>query len=175
MVDNGRHMLETLMYSQILVPLDGSEASISGLHEAIKIAKEQGSKVRLLHIVMAPRLDYGYTAESSRESLMAALYRTGKNILEKAGATARQEGLVPECVMFESIVGPAADVIVDQARKWPANLIVMGSHASNAPTHIGTETAEVLRQAQVPVLLVRAAPPSTEIVENRLPGFALVA
>jgi nucleotide-binding universal stress UspA family protein len=81
------------MYSQILVPVDGSAASISGLQEAIKIAKSQGSKLRLLHIVKAPLLDYGFTAGYSRKDAIASLTSAGKSILGKAESIARQEGL----------------------------------------------------------------------------------
>jgi nucleotide-binding universal stress UspA family protein len=155
------------MYSQILVPVDGSMASTCGLQEAIKIAKSQGSKLRLLHIVKAPMLDYGFTAGYSRKDAIASLTEAGKSILSKAERIARQEGFAPECVMFESVVGPAADVILDQAKKWPANLIVLGSHANGGPVRVGRDTAEVLAQAQVPVLLVRAESNSPVASEYR--------
>jgi nucleotide-binding universal stress UspA family protein len=155
------------MYSQILVPVDGTTASTCGLHEAIKIAKSQGSKLRLLHIVKAPLLDYGFTADYSRKDAIASLTESGKSVLSRAESIARQEGLAPECVMFESVVGPAADVILDQAKKWPASLIVMGSHASAGSARVGSDTAEVLSQAQVPVLLVRAASSSADASEYR--------
>lgn len=163
------------MYSKILVPLDGSTASTCGLYEAIEIAKEQGSKLRLLHIVKAPLLDYGFTAEYSRKDAIASLTESGKSILGRGETITRQSGLAPECVMFESVVGPAADVILDQAKKWPASLIVMGSHASGSPARVGSDTAAVLAQAQVPVLLVRAASNSCADSEYRPLEYAVVA
>jgi nucleotide-binding universal stress UspA family protein len=162
------------MYSQILVPVDGSAASVCGLHEAIKIARGQGSKLRLLHIVKAPMLDYGFTADYSKKDAVASLTESGKSILSKAETIARQEGLAPECVMFESVVGPAADVIIDQAKKWPASLIVMGSHASGGPAGVGSDTAAVLAHAQVPVLFVRAALTAPESSEYRPLDYAFV-
>ena len=138
------------MYSQILVPVDGSAASVCGLREAIKIAKWQGGKLRLLHIVKSPLLDYDYTAGYSRNDAVASLTASGKKILSKAEGMARQEGVACECVMFESVTGPAADLILDQAKEWPASLIVMGSHASDGSAGVGRDTAEVLAHAQVP-------------------------
>lgn len=163
------------MYSQILVPVDGSTASTCGLREAIKIAKSQGSKLRLLHIVKAPLLEYDFTAGYSSKDAIASLTASGKRILGKAESIARQEGFAPECVMFESVVGPAADVILDQAKKWPASLIVMGCHANGGPVRVGCDTAEVLAQAQVPVLLVRAEANSPEASEYRSLDYAAVA
>jgi nucleotide-binding universal stress UspA family protein len=39
------------MYDKILVPVDGSEASLLGLQEAIRLAKNQQARLRLLHVV----------------------------------------------------------------------------------------------------------------------------
>jgi nucleotide-binding universal stress UspA family protein len=40
-----------MMYANILVPVDGSETSMRGLQEALRLAKQIGSKLRLLHVV----------------------------------------------------------------------------------------------------------------------------
>jgi nucleotide-binding universal stress UspA family protein len=161
------------MYLQILVPVDGSAASTRGLHEAIKIAKRHGSKLRLLHIVKAPTLNYGFTAGYTSKDAIGSLTESGKSILSKAESVARQEGFAPECVMFESVTGPAADVILDQAKKWPASLIVMGSHASGG-LRVGSDTAQVLANAQVPVLLVRAES-NSPVGDHRPLDYAVVA
>ena len=39
------------MYQKILVPIDGSETAALGLNEAIRLAKNQGAKIRLMHVV----------------------------------------------------------------------------------------------------------------------------
>lgn len=163
------------MYPLILVPVDGSTASTSALQEAIKIARSQGSKLRLLHIVEAPMLDYGFTADYSIKDVVASLTASGKSILSKAECIARQAGFAPECVMFECVVGPAADVILDQAKQWPASLIVMGSHASGGADRVGRDTAQVLAQAQVPVLLVRAESHASVASEYRPLDYAVGA
>lgn len=163
------------MYPQILVPVDGSTASTCALQEAIDIARSQGSKLRLLHIVEAPLLDYGFTANYNRKDAIASLTASGKIVLSKAESVVRQAGLAPECVMFESVAGPAADVILDQAKKWPASLIVMGSHASGGAARVGRDTAKVLAQAQVPVLLVRAESHASEASEYRPLDYAVGA
>ncbi len=63
------------MYSQILVPVDGSTASTCALREAIKIAKSQGSQLRLLHIVKAPMLDYGFASGDGVKDAIVSLTR----------------------------------------------------------------------------------------------------
>jgi nucleotide-binding universal stress UspA family protein len=144
------------MYSRILVPVDGSEASFGALNEAVQLAKQQGGELRLLHIVKAPMLDYGFSADdSSRQDIIAALSKIGKSILANANATVREQGLAPECLLIESVAGSAAAVILAQARQWPADLIVMGSHPRGGPRAVGSDTAEVLSGSPIPVLLVR--------------------
>ena len=39
------------MYKKILVPIDGSETSMLGLSEAIRVAKGDGSQLCLVHVV----------------------------------------------------------------------------------------------------------------------------
>jgi nucleotide-binding universal stress UspA family protein len=160
------------MYSNILVAIDGSAASACGLAEAIKIAKQQGSKLRLLHIVKGPLLDYGYESGLCKADVIASLCHTGKDILNSAEISARQQGLSPECVMFESVNGPAADVIIDQAKQWPASLIVMGSHARHGFLRVGSDTAQVLADTPVPVIFVRAAVASAKPSEHRQLNYA---
>jgi nucleotide-binding universal stress UspA family protein len=158
---------ESAMYPKILVPVDGSDASTAGLNEAIKVAKQQGAELRLLHIVELPDniFDYGYSAGMSRKDVIASLCEVGKRILSKAETTAREQGLTPECAMFESGTGSAAQVILTEAQQWGASLIVLGSHAGYGRLRVGHDTAEILAECAVPVLLVRAAPGFTEHVE----------
>jgi nucleotide-binding universal stress UspA family protein len=153
------------MYPKILVPLDGTEASVAGLNEAIEMAKQQqGGTLRLLHAVVLPDpiLDYGYGTHMGRKDMIASMCQIGKHILSKAETTVRAQGLMPECVMLESEAHSAADVILDQARQWGASLIVMGSHARHEGLRVGRDTAEVLAESGVPILLVRATRMQTE-------------
>lgn len=155
------------MYPKILVPLDGTDASFAGLNEAIKMVKKRGGALRLLHVVELPErlLDFGYCAGSSRKEVIASMCQVGKRILNKAETTAREQGLTSDCAMFESGTDSVADVILTQARQWGASLIVLGSHAECTRLRVGHDTAEVLAESPVPVLLVRAIPVSTEHVE----------
>ncbi len=147
------------MYKKILVPIDGSPASNLGLNEAIKLAKDQGAKLRLFHLVDE------YVAVSSMDGvtldtgdLLDALRQTGKKIVAKAEAQARRHGLTPESVMLESFGGRAADFIVQQAKKWGADLIVLGTHGRRGVKRLvmGSDAEQVIRTTPVPVLLVRS-------------------
>ena len=147
------------MYAKILVPVDGSPASAAGLTEAIKIAKSQGSQLRLFHVVNEFVLDYSYGAGLYGTNLIDSLREAGKNILQQAETLVRQQGVAVEGVLLESIGGPAADLIVAQAKEWPADLIVMGTHGRRGLRRLamGSDAEGVIRGAPVPVLLVHDA------------------
>jgi len=145
------------MYSKILVPVDGSEASTEGLNEAVKLAKIHGSQLCLLHIVNEFVLDYTYAPGIYGENLFAALRKRGKEVLEAAVTTVQRQGIKPTCVMVEAIGGAAADLILAQAKEWHANLIVMGTHGRRGFLRLamGSDAEQVVRASRIPVLLVR--------------------
>ena len=148
------------MFKRILVPIDGSPASNLGLNEAIKLAKDQGAKLRLFHLVdefIAVSGPDGM-AFLSVDDLLESQRQGGKKIIEKAEALARRNGLAPESVMLESFGGRAADFIVEQAKKWRADLIVLGTHGRRGVKRLvmGSDAEQVVRTTRVPVLLVRS-------------------
>jgi nucleotide-binding universal stress UspA family protein len=159
------------MYVRLLVPVDGSETSALGLDEAIRIARgSQGSRIRLVHIVNEFIFDGAYSPGSN--DLFMSLRDTGKKILSEAQEVARQQGIESDSVMLESIGAPAADFIVAQATKWPADLIVMGTHGRRglARLAMGSDAEYVVRMSPVPVLLVRNAPPRLNPEPQRKPS-----
>jgi nucleotide-binding universal stress UspA family protein len=145
------------MYGKILVPVDGSETSLNGLNEAIKIAKGQGGGIRLVHIVNEFIFDYSYSPAAYAVNVVDSLRERGKAILAESVALVRKQGLEPETVLLESIGGPAADLIVAQAGDYHAELIVMGTHGRRGIRRLamGSDAEQVVRLATVPVLLVR--------------------
>jgi len=145
------------MYRKILVPVDGSDTAKKGLMEAIKLAKDVGAQLRLLHIVNELIIDYTYGSVMYSEGLFESLRKGGQEILKQAEALVRENGLEPQSVLLESIGGPAATMIVSQANQWPADLIVMGTHGRRGINRLtlGSDAETVIRTAPVPVLLVR--------------------
>lgn len=90
-----------------------------------------------------------------------SLEASGKKALQKAVALTRKHDLKTEASMFETMGGRVADVIVREARKWKADLIVMGTHGRRGIGRVvlGSDAEAVLREARVPVLLLRAPDP----------------
>lgn len=148
------------MYKKILVPIDGSPTSRLGLGEAIKLAKDQGAKLRLFHLVdeyIAVSGPEGM-AFTNTDDLLECLRQNGRRIIENAEALARRGGIKAESVMLESFGGRAADFIIEQANKWKADLIVLGTHGRRGVKRLvmGSDAEQVIRMTRVPVLLVRS-------------------
>ncbi len=151
------------MFRKILVPIDGSAASSRGLDLAIKLSRDQGATLSLLHVVddlIAARGldDTTDTRAAHFRDLRDRLRIEGEKTLAKAEAKVRKSGVASESAVRESLGGSVADAIVDQARKRRADLIVLGTHGRRGLARLvmGSDAETVLRTAPVPVLLVRS-------------------
>lgn len=147
------------MYQKILVPIDGSPTANEGLAEAVKLGKLTGARLRLLHAV--DMLSITLTPEASMslsQPLIDTLKRAGQDILDKAKASVMAAGLEADTVLVDTLSGRISDLVVEEARKWGAELIVIGTHGRRGVGRLvlGSDAEQVLRLAPVPVLLVRA-------------------
>jgi nucleotide-binding universal stress UspA family protein len=143
-------------YKRILAAVDGSKASSKGLREALRLVQGEGAKLCLVHVVNEFP---AYAAlEAPVVDIVPALRAGGKKILARAAATARKAGVRPVTVLRETIGGPAADLIVREAKKQRADLIVLGTHGRRGLRRLvlGSDAEQVVRTSPVPVLLVRA-------------------
>jgi nucleotide-binding universal stress UspA family protein len=145
------------MYNKILVPVDASDTSMAGLNEAIQLAKVHGSQLCLMHVVNEFVLDYSFAPGSFGDDFFDTIRNGGKEILDAAEKVVLAQGLRPTCVLVESIGGVAADLILEQAKEWHADLIVMGTHGRRGIFRLalGSDAEQVVRAATVPVMLIR--------------------
>lgn len=150
------------MYKRILVPVDGSRTSALGLQEAIRLAKSGKAKLRLIHVVdeSVALQDSAYTFGT--EDMLSILKKGGEQSLKQAQALVARHGIKPESKLVESFTGRVADIIVGDAKKWRADLIVMGTHGRRGFNHmvLGSDAEMVIRSSPVPVLLVRGSAPA---------------
>jgi nucleotide-binding universal stress UspA family protein len=148
----------TTMYKRILVAVDGSATSKRGLAEAIKLARSGGARLRLLHVVDEVALIAGLPDAVYTQELFDAVRDSGKRVLARALAQAKTRGVRADSRLVENFSRRVADVIVREARKWRADLLVLGTHGRRGVTRMvmGSDAELVVRHAPAPVLLVRA-------------------
>jgi nucleotide-binding universal stress UspA family protein len=150
------------MYQRILVPVDGSDTAKQGLLEAVRLAQALGAEVRLVHVVDDSALAMHPEAGIAAAPLVEHFAEGGREILQEARLLACAQGIEPEVALHENFTGRVADVIVSEARKWPAQLIVMGTHGRRGlkKALLGSDAQAVLHASPVPVLLVRSSAPT---------------
>lgn len=145
------------MYKRILVPVDGSPTATLGLREAIKLARDQGAQILLLHIVDEWRVAAGDIAAVNLDAGSKALREAGAESLKQAEALVREAGVSVETALVEELGTPVGECIVRRAREWPADLIACGTHGRRGVSRmlLGSSAEYIIRHAPVPVLLVR--------------------
>jgi nucleotide-binding universal stress UspA family protein len=146
-------------YRKVLVAVDGSPTSMKGLREAIRLAKDGGSQLVLLHVVNEFYAFANLDGFAPGVDLVPTLREGGRRTLAKAKALVDTAGVRATTVMRETLGGPAADTIVREARKQRADLVVLGTHGRRGIRRmvLGSDAEQVVRASPVPVLLVRAA------------------
>jgi nucleotide-binding universal stress UspA family protein len=147
------------MYQRILVPVDGSPTSRRGLAEAIALAGMTGARLRLINVVdmmvFAMEAD---TFAGSASDMIPLMREGGQKILAIAQAQVEAAGVGVDTVLRDGFTGRVCDLVVDEAKAWSAELIVIGTHGRHGAGRLllGSDAEQILRLAPVPVLLVRA-------------------
>jgi nucleotide-binding universal stress UspA family protein len=146
------------MYSRILVPIDGSRTAARGLREAINLAKDQGAALRVVHVVDKMAIIGVTEAGMNPRPVLAKLARSGRAVLDEARRNAKKLGVQVETVLHEPVTKRVADEVLREAKRWKADLIVMGTHGRRGVQRLvlGSDAEQVVRQAEIPVLLVAA-------------------
>jgi nucleotide-binding universal stress UspA family protein len=141
---------------RMLVPTDFSQLSDIAFIYAVDLAADQGSQIRLLHVV-----DEGNFATAYPDGFFVELPNVRATLLEEAGA--RLEPMVERCkaagvkASLQVLVGRPARIISELAVSQGIDLIVMGTHGRSGVAHlmVGSVTERVVRTAPCPVLTVR--------------------
>ncbi len=146
------------MYTRILVPVDGSDAATQGLREAAALAQLTGATVRVIHVIDQLSHVTGFESYSAYSGyIVVHLREQGEKILDTACALVRDAGIPFERKLYETGGARLARVVLEDARAWGADLIVLGTHGPTGADRffLGSGAEEVSRYASIPVLLVR--------------------
>lgn len=145
------------MYKHILCPIDGSETSNAGMLEAIQLTSDLHAKLRFIHIIDMYTPIMISSLKFSTDYVDGVVRENGKELLHNAIETAKERGVVSDSKMIESNGTPVATYIVNYAKRWPADLIVIGTHGLRGIDRLvmGSDAETVVRTSTVPVLLVK--------------------
>lgn len=144
------------MIKKILVPTDFSEQAENALRVAADIARKHQSEIYLLHMLELPMQLVDGATGGSKSDLPEALFfmKLAHQKFENMMNADFLKGItVHETAEFDG----AFDGIMDYAKKYEANLIVMGSHGASGlqELFIGSNTEKVVRNSEIPVLAIK--------------------
>ena len=143
-------------YRRILVPVDGSATGAQALVHALNIARDTGGCVRLVHAVDPVAFVTGFEAGGQ---MYALARQAGEDVLKDAEEVAKAAGVPAETHLADQPGERLGETIAREARQWRADLIVVGTHGRRGVGRVflGSGAEQVIRQAPVPVLVIRAA------------------
>lgn len=165
----------------IIVPIDFSEHSEYALHTAAILAKEQNAEIIALHMLELSTV-HAYGEESQSKHIEKALYYT-KLAEKKFDGFLNKEYLkgisVTPIIRHFKVFSELGEVVAENN----ADLVVMGSKGSSGLTgfFIGSNTEKVVRNSEVPVLVVKNKPINwdvkkvvfaTDFSEEAIPSFS---
>ncbi len=146
------------MYKRILVAVDGSDTSNLALQEAIKLAKDQHSVLRLFHVV---DLTMAYSAVEAPYifEYRKAMEAEGQKVVADCSASARTAGIEFDTKCVVMFAKHIYDVIEEEATEWAADLIVIGTHGRRGIRRLllGSVAEGLTRVSSKPVLLIRGS------------------
>lgn len=139
------------MYSQILVPTDGSPASDAAIEHAIDLAKRYDARLHALYVVDGGAYS---TLEAGADIIVEALESEGEQATKRVAEAAENAGI--ECTTTVA-TGTAYRSIRDYVDEHAIDMIVMGTHGRKGLDRylLGSVTERVVRTSDVPVLTVR--------------------
>jgi nucleotide-binding universal stress UspA family protein len=142
------------MISRILVAVDGSEGSRKAAGFAVELARSSNARLLLLTVLEQPWVvpfgpmdSFVIGPKEDQDRVVAA-----RKQLDEFSAA-----LPAEQVEKHVEVGEPADVIVEQADKLSADMIVMGARGHSAVSRwlLGSVSDRVVHHARKPVTVVR--------------------
>ncbi len=151
------------MYRTILVPLDGSERAERVLAHAAELARTQGGRLLLLHVVEPPAaitpaatpVAPAITPWTAYQDAVRRAHEDGRKYLETVEERLREQD-VPCTLMLEQ--GSVVERIVHAAEAHEVDLLAMASHGRTGlgSVFFGSVAVGVLHRVERPILLVRA-------------------
>lgn len=142
----------------MLVPIDFSAVTSRVMRFACRQATLTGSRMVLVHAVQVPIIiePFGLAVEPMAQ-VLAADERGAIRAIQRLAASCRRRGCDVRTVCK---VGDPASIVLAQAAKFRADLIVIGSHGHGAvyDVLVGSTAQGVLRRATCPVVVVPGRP-----------------
>jgi nucleotide-binding universal stress UspA family protein len=150
------------MFNRILVATDFSPASTPAVAEAVKLAREAGAELLLVHVYEPPGAATfgGYIPSANLYDEIENALRTGaEKGLEPLAEDARRQGVKATARVLRGVSDSA---IIEAAAAERSDLIVLGTHGRSGLSRflLGSVAQRVIATAPCPVMTIH--PPESE-------------
>ena len=149
-------MNDQCIFYHLLIPTDGSEASIRAAELGFRLALVCKAKVTVMYVMDTSLMDeLSRFSDRQRNDVRAELRESGWRYVDYLEELARNYHVSVEKVILE---GEPYKEIVDLAQRSDVDLIVMGHVGRHGPRRIlvGSVTERVIEFANCPVLVVKS-------------------
>jgi nucleotide-binding universal stress UspA family protein len=149
------------MTHRMLVTVDDTTESLRAAATAARLCVDLHAEVRVLTVIdddqVGEQLDRATGPQSLERRRQAAT-----NLLEFVRRLICAEGVEPSRVEVKQAMGEPFHLILDEARSWPADMIVMAVSDEHRvrSNYVGSVTEQVIEFSACPVLVVPASPRS---------------
>ena len=142
------------VFTNILVAIDGSDASQRAFVRAVEEAKVWNARLHVIYVVETG-LFSSLPADNTVEIMYRVLETEGNTVLEKAKKFAAEKSVTPITHMKQ---GHAGSEVVTLADKEKVDLIMVGSHGKSQADRllIGSVSTYVVTHSKVTTMVVRS-------------------
>jgi nucleotide-binding universal stress UspA family protein len=142
------------VFTNILVSIDGSDASQRALVRAVEEAKVWNARLHVIYVVETG-LFSSIPADNTVEIMYRVLEKEGSTVLEQAKKYATDKGIT---VITHMKQGHAGSEIVTLADKEKTDLVMVGSHGKSQADRllIGSVSTYVVTHSKVTTMVVRS-------------------
>jgi nucleotide-binding universal stress UspA family protein len=141
---------------KILVPIDGSEYSLSAAKYATRIAKNENAQLFCIHVITS--VPYGYaTSQPAIDQYFKDIRAKVQSWFDKVREMAKTEGVSELKTETSTDVKSVIGSIIDYATSRGIDLIVIGTRGRTGLKRLlmGSVANGVVQHSHCPVLLVR--------------------
>lgn len=138
-------------YAKILIAVDSSEYSMKAARKGLELAHQLNAKAALIYVVDKSKAMGNIDAGIMSEEALLVLKKEAEQTLDQLAAMYSGK----ELMKFMPEGRPTEDIL-NTAKVWEADLIVMGTHGRTGLKELlmGSVATYVLHHSKIPVMIV---------------------
>ena len=142
---------------RMLVAVNDSPAALAAARLAVALATQTDAHLRFVHVTVDGELDRALRSVHHDDRLTERRARGAGHLLRHVEAQAERAGVTVET---RNLQGDPAHVLLEEARDWPADLLVVGRSGVGGAgrAYVGAVTRQLLEFSDRPVLVVPQPP-----------------